>query len=340
MQGLWLDSGPGRLRKAGVALSPIQIVGGLFFLIVGGEALVRGATGLALLARVSPGVAGLTIVAAGTSAPELVVSLLSALTGNAGIAAGNVVGSNIFNIGAILGLAALVHPLTIQGSTIRLEWPVMLLAAYQWHLLVRDSELDRIEGAFLVIALIAFVAYAVWIARQDAALGSGLDAALPTASFGRIGASAVGLNLLAVGAGIGLLAAGSQFLVRGSVALASSLGVSDTVVGLTIVAAGTSTPELVTSLVAARRGQTDIAVGNVVGSNIFNVLGIGGITACVLPLEVPQEIIVRDNWWMLVLSLLLFPMMRSGFRLSRLEGAVLLAVFTVYIFLLVSAATG
>ena len=314
----------------------LLVLAGLALLVGGGEALVRGASGIALLAKVTPAVVGLTIVAAGTSMPELVVSLQSAIEGSPGIAVGNVVGSNIFNIAAILGLTALIRPLRIQGNTVRLEWPVMMLAAFQFHLLARDGSVDRLEGGFLFTALVAFIAYAVWLGRKSAAPGEkeGFEE-LATASFGRTGNRAVTLNIVAVLLGIGLLAGGSMALVRGAVGVSSALGVSDTVIGLTIVAAGTSTPELVTSIVAAWRGRDDIAVANVIGSNIFNVLGIAGTTALVHPLPVPAEILARDNWWMLGASLLLFPLMKTGLRVNRVEGAVLLAGFATYMAILV-----
>ena len=312
---------------------------GLAILVAGGEGLVRGASGLALAAKVSPAVVGLTIVAAGTSTPELVVSVQSAINGNAGIAMGNVVGSNIFNICAILGLAALVSPLRVMGNTVRMEWPVMMLAALQLFLLARDGAVDRVEGGFLVAALIAFIAYAVWLGRnaRTPTEAVGFDE-MVTASFGATGGRALTYNLLAIVAGVGLLAGGSSLLVQGSVGIATALNVSDTVIGLTIVAAGTSTPELVTSLVASRRGRDDIAIANIVGSNIFNVLGILGITALVRPLDVPDVITARDVWWMLGASALLFPLMWTGMRVNRFEGGVLLAGFVTYLALLVQAA--
>jgi cation:H+ antiporter len=316
----------------------LWVVLGLLLLMGGGDALVRGASGIAILGRVSPAVVGLTIVAAGTSMPELVVSVQAAFEERPGLAVGNVVGSNIFNIGAIIGIAALTSPLRIQGNSVRLEWPIMMLAAVQLHLLARDGLVDRLEGAFLFSAMIAFTAYAVWIGKKAAAkVEEDEFEELVTASFGRTGAAAFGFNLGAVLLGLGLLVSGSTALVRGAVGLASLLGVSDAVIGLTVVAAGTSTPELVTSLVAVRRGQDDIAVGNVVGSNIFNVLGILGTTALIHPLPVPSEIIARDNWWMIGLSLLMFPLMKTGMRVNRLEGAVLLAVFTAYMTVLIRA---
>lgn len=318
----------------------IFVVVGFGLLVGGGEALVRGASGLALLARITPAVVGLTVVAAGTSMPEMVVSVQAAFRGNPGLSMGNVVGSNIFNIAAILGVTALIRPLRIHGNTVRLEWPVMILASLQLLLLARDGTVDRLEGGFFLVALIAFTAYAVWIGRQSSTAAEKEEfEGMVTASFGRTGGVAVAFNAGAILGGAALLALGSSALVRGAVAIASSLGVSDTLIGLTIVAAGTSTPELVTSVVAAFRGKDDIAVANIVGSNIFNVLGIAGATAAIVPLPVPADILARDMWWMLGFSLLLFPLMRSGMRISRLEGAVLFGGFVTYLALLISGAT-
>lgn len=212
-----------------------------------------------------------------------------------------------------------------------------MLASFQFVLLSRDAVIDRLEGGFLLTAMVAFTAYILRIARKSAdAKEQASFEEVTTASFGRTGGTAVLFNVGAVVIGIALLAGGSTALVRGAVGVATVLGLSKTVIGLTIVAAGTSTPELVTSLVAARRGKDDIAVANVVGSNIFNVLGIGGATALIHPLGVPGEIIQVDNWWMLGFSVLLFPLMKSGMRIVRTEGLVLFSLFVVYTFLLLS----
>jgi cation:H+ antiporter len=316
----------------------LLVLAGLALLVGGGEALVRGASGLSLAARLSPAVVGLTVVAAGTSAPELVVSVQSAWSGNAGIAVGNVVGSNIFNVCAILGIAALVQPLRVTGNTVRMEWPVMLLATLQVYLLARDRSLDRVEGGFLLCALIVFAAYAVWLSRHAATPEEqASEGDIVTASFGRVGRTAALLNALAVGGGVLLLAFGANLLVEGAVGIATGLGVSATVIGLTVVAAGTSMPELVTSVVASFRGRDDIAIANLIGSNIFNLLGILGATALIHPLEVPEVILQRDYWWMLVTSLLLFPLMWTGMRVTRVEGAALVLGFLAYLAVLLTA---
>ncbi len=306
-------------------------------LVAGAEALVRGACGIALLAKITPAVVGLTIVAAGTSMPEMVVSLQAAYEGLPGLSIGNVVGSNIFNIAVVLGLTSMVNPLIIQGNTVRFEWPVMMIGTSVLYLLMRDGSLDRTEGFFLLAAMISFTIYVVWVGRTQADVREKLEMKSPlTASFGKTGVISLVLNTGAVAIGIVLLAGGSTALVRGATGIASAMGISDTIIGLTIVAAGTSMPELVTSAIAAWRGHDDIAVANVIGSNIFNTLGILGTTALVLPLSVPHEILTRDSFWMMGLALVLFPMIRSGLRLSRRDGAVLFVAFVVYMKVLIA----
>ncbi len=313
-------------------LNWIFILIGLTALIAGAEALVRGASGIAILARMSPAVIGLTIVAAGTSMPELMVSVKASFNGNPGLAIGNVVGSNLLNIGMVLGITALFRPLRIQGNTIRFEWPVLMLATLQFYLLARDRVIDRIEGAFLFGVMITFMAYAVWLGRQGVVENTGEK--LPTASFGRSGSPAALFNILAIILGGGLLALGAGTMVKGAVGVAGSLGVSETIIGLTIVAVGTSAPELVTSVVAALRGQGDMAVGNVVGSSIFNLLAILGVASLFKPLPVPGEIMSRDIWWLIGITVLMFPMMLSGKKVNRWEGFILLAAITAYIVML------
>lgn len=317
------------------------VVAGLALLVLGGEGLVRGAVGLALAARVTPAVIGLTIVAAGTSMPELVVSVHAALSGSSGLALGNVVGSNLFNIGAIVGLCACLRPLSIQGNTVRREWPVMMLSALAMTALCWDGLVDRFEGGLLLAGLFAFTGYAIRLGRREASEPERAEFAQVAEGHAAGGQArrSGGFYTAQLAVGMALLALGSHLLVRGASAVAGGLGVSDTVIGLTIVAAGTSTPELVTSLIAVRRGQDDVAVGNVVGSNIFNVLGIAGTTALIRPLPVPAEVFGRDLQWMLGASLLLFPLMRSGMRIVRLEGAVLLVGFGVYLSVLLRAAS-
>ena len=315
----------------------LYILAGLAVLIGGAEALVRGAGGIALIAKISPSVVALTVVAAGTSMPELVVSAGAALGGNPGLALGNSVGSNLLNIGLVLGITALIRPLNIGRNTMKFEWPVMMLATLEFFLLIRDGSVDRLEGVFLTAALAAFMAYAVVLDKRDIARVAPRES-LQTASFGKTGVPAFLLNAAALTVGIACLAAGANLLVRGAVSVASGMGISDTVIGLTVVALGTSAPELITSVVAAFKGRGDMAVGNVIGSCIFNLLGIVGVTSLITPLAVPGEIPGRDALWLLGFTLVLFPMMGSGKTLARVEGLLLSGGFAFYLVLLIGSA--
>lgn len=322
----------------GLTAGIVLVLVGLVILAVGGEALVRAATTLAALAGVSPAVIGLTVVAIGTSLPELVVSLVAALEGRPDLAIANVVGSNIFNVAATLGLTALLLPLPVHGSAVRLEWPVMFVASGLLLLVSRDGAIDRTEGTFFLVALALFVAYTVRMARRDvgaaearslAEHAESRDIDAPSGGRPRL---LVPLTVLAVG--LGALVVGGRLLVDGAVALARLAGMSERVIGLTIVAAGTGAPELATSLVAAFRRRTDVAVANMIGSNIFNILGILGVTALVRPVPVAAEVVRVDLWWMLGTSVLLLPLLHSGQRLSRIEGGVLVAAYGAYLVVL------
>ena len=315
-----------------LAFALVLILAGIVLLAGGGELLVRGAASLARLARVTPAVIGLTIVAMGTSLPELVVSLVAGLRGQPDLALGNVVGSNIFNVGVIIGVAALVLPLVVHGNAVRLEWPFMFVASCVALLLARDGVVDRLEGGFFVIALVLFTLFVVRLARTQMRAEEALELeqeVVALALTGRLRGAVVDLGL--IGIGMGLLVAGAQLLVEGAVSVAEHAGVSQRVIGLTIVAAGTSLPELATSLVAALRRHADIALANVIGSNIFNVLGILGVAALVRPLTVAPGLVQSDLWWMLGFSLVLYPMMLRGMRISRVEGGILLAGYAIYL---------
>lgn len=310
-------------------------------LAVGAEALVRGATSLAQRLRVPAAVIGLTIVALGTSLPELTVGVTAALEGRSAIGLGNVVGVNIFNICVVLGLAAAVRPIRVHGAAVRLEWPFMFVSSFLVLLLVRDGTLDRLEGAFLVVALVLFVTYAVRIAGHDLTTTEENDLETAVADRTLLGRARQLAPLLALcGAGIALLVGGGQAMVRGAVALAQQAGLDERLIGLTIVAMGTGTPEVAASIAAVRRGHGELALANVIGSNVVNVLGILGATALVRPLAVPASVADGDLWWMLGASLLLLPIMRREARITRGEAALLLALYLVYLGTLVRAAVG
>jgi cation:H+ antiporter len=319
------------------------VLAGLALLAGGGEALVRAATTLAELAGVTPAVIGLTVVAIGTSLPELVVSLVAAKEGQPDLAIANVVGSNIFNITATLGVTALILPLPVHGQAVRLEWPVMFISGFLCLLLARDGRIDRLEAGFFLVALVLFIAYTVRVARRDVGVAEGkqladqVEARDIDTRAERPGRRLLIVSLGVLAAGIVGLVIGGRLLVDGAVSLARIAGMSERVIGLTIVAGGTGAPELATSLIAAYRKRTDVAVANMIGSNIFNVFGILGVTALVSPVPVAPAIVASDMWWMVGSSLLLLPLLRSGSRLSRGEGALLLAVYGVYVVRLLQA---
>ena len=315
---------------------------GLLLLAGGGEALVRAATTIAEAAGVSPAVIGLTVVAVGTSVPELVVSVLASLRGEPDLAVANVVGSNIFNIAATLGLTAMIIPLPVHGSAVRLEWPVMFAASIITMLIARDGSIDRAEGGVLLVALVLFIAYTVRLARRDLAgvevreLAEYVDSRdIGSASAARAGKTLpIALTVLAVG--IAALVAGGSFLVDGAVRLARLAGLSERVIGLTIVAGGTGAPELATSLVAALRKRPDVAIANMIGSNIFNLLGILGLTAVLTPIPVAAALVRSDMWWMIGSALLLLPLMKSDARVSRVEGGLLAGGYVAYLVVLLA----
>ena len=316
----------------------LLVLVGLALLAGGGEALVRSATTLAGLAGVSPAVIGLTVVAIGTSLPELVVSLVAALEGRPDLAIANVVGSNIFNIAATLGLTALLLPLPVHGSAVRLEWPVMFVASGLLLLVARDGAVDRTEGAAFVVALALFVVYTVRMARRDVGAAEARTLAEHVESRDidgpRGGHPHLVVPLAVLAVGLVALVLGGRLLVDGAVALARTAGLSECVIGLTIVAGGTGAPELATSLMAALRRRTDVAIANMIGSNIFNILGILGVTALVGPVPVAPAVVRVDLWWMLGTTVLLLPLLYSGKRLSRVEGGALLAAYGAYLVVL------
>jgi cation:H+ antiporter len=313
-------------------MSPLLFfLGGLALLVVGGELLVRGATRLAAALGVSPLVIGLTVVAFGTSAPELAVSLLAALRGQAGLAVGNVVGSNIFNVLAILGVSALLTPLVVAVQLVRIEVPLMIAASLAVPLLAADGAVSRLDGLLLFGAGVTYTVLAIRSSRAEANAGEG--AAAPGGGvMGSLGLVVCGLVLLVLGA---------RWLVAAASVAAQALGVSDLVVGLTVVAAGTSLPEAAASIAAALRGQRDIAVGNVVGSNLFNILVVLGGAALVAPggVPMPVEAMRLDIPVMIAVAIACLPIFASGGHIDRWEGALFLACYGGYTAALVFAAT-
>jgi len=300
------------------------LAAGFALLYFGGEGVVRGAVAIGIKLGITPVMVGLIIVAFGTSAPELAVSLRAATSGYGGMAIGNVVGSNICNIALILGLTALIRPPTIQAQLIRFDVPVMIGSSALLILLLIDGALSRLDGAILIAALLVYLAVAVKKARDEQrAVRREMRAALrPPTGYTR-------KRALLLVAGLALLVGGGELFVRGAVGIASALDVPTSIIGLSIVALGTSLPELATSLVAAVRGHGDIAAGNVIGSNIFNVLAIIGITASITPLT-REDVTLADLGVMLGVMLTALPLMFTQTRIQRWEGALLVAIYVGY----------
>ncbi len=306
----------------------LEVVGGLLLRVAGGESRVRGAVGLSLRLRITPAVIGLTVVSAGTSMPELMVSVVAAFKGSPDVAVGNVIGSNIFNLALVLGVCAVAVPLPVLPKTTRWEWPFLVLATGGSIVLLRTGLIGRMEGAVLLTALILFVWSMVRLSRRDVEVQeAAAHAAQDEAPAGQPGL--IGQSLLIL-LGMGLLFGGGELVVVGAVALAERAGISERVIGLTVVAMATSLPELVSSLIAALRGRTDVAVGNVIGSSIFNLLGIFGVAALLRPLEVHPRFLSGDVWWMLAFTLLFGVLALTRRRIARIEGAVVLVVFAAY----------
>ena len=307
---------------------------GLVLLIVGAETLVRGASRMAVAVGITPLVVGLTVVAFGTSSPELAVSVQSALEGQSGadIALGNVVGSNIFNVLFILGVSAIIAPLVVAQKLIRLDVPVMIGLSVLLLLLGLDGSLGRLEGFLLVGGIVAYTIFALIEGRAS----GGADETTVVPEKGSHVA-----NVAFIVIGLGMLVLGSRWLVNGAVAMAESLGVSELVIGLTIVSAGTSLPEVATSILASIRGQRDIAVGNVVGSNIFNILAVLGLSSVVAPdgVNVSRAALAFDMPVMIAAAVVCLPIFFTGYRIGRLEGFLFLGYYVAYVAYLILAAS-
>jgi cation:H+ antiporter len=302
------------------------LISGIVVLYFGAVWLVRGASRLASSLGVSPIVVGLTVVSLGTSAPELVVCLVAALQGNPGLAIGNVMGSNLANIGLILGLTSLIHPLEVKHRVVWREMPVMLLITFAIYPIAFDRVLSRTDGFMLLLVLLA---YLVWVFRsghsEEVKSSHGPGDSMATSE----GAASL-LNFKDIGqvaVGSAFLVLGGYCIVEGAVEVASALGISEVIIGLTVVAVGTSLPELATSLVAAMRQEVDIAVGNIIGSNIFNLTAIFGTTAIVRPIMIPETVLSRELAGVVLMSLLLLPILRNGWQIKRWEGALLLTAY-------------
>ena len=317
----------------------VYFIIGLVFLIIGAEALVRGASRLASYIGISPLVVGLTVVAFGTSSPELAVSIKAAFSDQANIALGNVVGSNIFNVLFILGISAIIIPLQVSQKLVRFDVPLMVVVSIVLLLLALDGMLSRIDGILLFAGLLAYIWFLISQSRKEnKQIKEEYNNEFGIAEHAK---RAWAQNLAFIVVGLVLLVIGSRWLVESAVAFAQYMGVSELVVGLTIVAAGTSLPEVVTSIIAAIRGERDIAVGNVVGSNLFNIMGVLGLSSIIAPsgIAVTSGLVSLDIPLMIVVAFACLPIFFTGGVISRQEGVLFLGYYIAYTAYLVLAAS-
>ncbi|SDG47045.1 calcium/sodium antiporter [Pelagibacterium luteolum] len=306
----------------------LMLVIGLVLLVAGGEGFVRGAVAIARKFGMSPLLIGLTLVGFGTSLPELVTSVQAALNGSPGIAVGNVVGSNIANILLILGITTLIYPVVVDKAILRRDGSVLVVSALAGTAIVLIGNLNRLAGLVLVALLIAYVVFSYFADRaSQTSASTGVKAEVEATG----GQQAIWISVLFVIGGLALTIFGARLLVNAAVEIATALGVSETIIGLTVVAVGTSLPELVTSVIAAVRRHTDLALGNIIGSNIFNIFFILGTTALIQPIPVPAEIARLDIWVMLGATAILLLFSYTQREIVRWEGGILVALYAAYV---------
>lgn len=316
------------------------LTGGLVALVAGGELLVRGASSLAAVVRISPLVIGLTVVAFGTSAPELAVSLQSCFAGKTDLAVGNVVGSNIFNVLFILGLSAAITPLLVSSQLVRVDVPLMIAVSVLLLVLGLDGRIGRIDGLLLFASLIVYTTWTIVQSRRESKrVQEEFREAVPHTN--RPGRFHLPIQIALIIAGLVLLSVGSRWLVAGSVRIATAAGLSELVIGLTIVAIGTSLPEVAASVVASIRGERDMAVGNVVGSNLFNIMSVLGLSALLAPAGIPisDGALRLDIPVMIAAALACLPIFFTGHRIDRWEGGLFLGYYLAYTVYLILTAT-
>lgn len=316
-----------------MVITTLVLLAGLTFLILGGDFLVRGATGIALRAHISPLVVGLTVVAFGTSAPELLVCVQSALMGNPDIVMGNVIGSNICNLALVLGVTSVILPIEVHKDSLKIDWPVTMGASLLLYVLILDNWVNAWEGLLFILLLVVYTFLIIRKSRRETK--AELAALELLSELPETTGNPVKDVLFLVLGGAGLYF-GAEWFVESASTLAEYLGVTQRVISITVVALGTSLPELVTAAIASFKKQTDLAVGNLLGSNIFNILSILGITSLVKEVHVNELILSVDMLWMLGITVLVLPMMIVKRRISRIEGGVLLAVYCFYTYTVIT----
>ncbi len=305
----------------------LLLILGLAVLIFGGDLLVKGASGIALKLNIDPMVVGLTVVSLGTSAPELIVSIKSALNGNPDIAMGNVVGSNIANLGLVLAITAIVFPIAVNRKLLRIDWPVMVFFAALAFIFGLDNLITRFEGGVLLVTLVVYIYMLLQRGKSHPDAGAG-DIEIDTDAERE---SMMKLILLLFG-GMVALYLGSEWFLGGAIDIGRSFNLSESVIGVTIVAFGTSAPELAASVIAAYRKETDIALGNLLGSNIFNIGAVLGTTSIISPLVIDAKIMNVDILWMLGIAVIIFPLMVFKKKLSLLSGIILFSLYCIFIY--------
>lgn len=319
----------------------ILLIAGLVLLIIGAEVLVRGASKIAAVVGITPLVIGLTVVAFGTSSPELAVSLMSSYSGNVDIAIGNVVGSNIFNILFLIGLTAIIVPLVVAQQLIRLDVPLLISISILMFLMGLDGAITRLDGILLFILLIGYTWFLIRQSRKERSLLVKTQYEIEYAADNKWSRKEWAINIGMITIGLFMLVFGSRWLVDSATTIARQMGVSDLIIGLTIVSAGTSAPEVATSVIASLRGQRDIAVGNAIGSSIFNILAVLGISAMIAPQGVPVSSAAMqfDIPIMIASAVACLPIFFTYRRISRVEGIIFLGYYIAYVIYLILAAT-
>lgn len=319
----------------------ILFIFGASLLIAGAELLVRGASRIAVSAGISPLVVGLTVVAFGTSAPELAVTLGASISGQADVALGNVVGSNIANVLLVLGLSAVVAPLVVSVQLVRLDVPLMIGASILVYLFAFDGGIGRGEGGVLFAVVVLYTAFLAWQSRRETLAAREVELPLAGIEPGLAERPRWAWNVVLVAVGLGLLVVGARWLVQGAVAAAVAMGVSKLVIGLTVVALGTSLPELATSVLASLKGERDIAVGNLVGSNLFNLLAVLGLGATLSPEGIPVAAAALgfDLPVMIAVAVACLPIFFTGYAIARWEGGLFLGYYAAYTLYLILAAS-
>ncbi len=303
----------------------IWLLVSLVILYYGAEGLVFGASSLAKRIGVSPLIIGLTIVSIGTSMPELVVSAKSAMSGQSGIAIGNVLGSNMFNVGIILGLSAIIYPLAVKRQLLKFDVPIMILTSVLFLLLFLDYGIARLEALFMVVLFVLYISYLLITSKKNPKDKNNQESDIKVSKHWL-------LDLIFIVAGLLALVFSSDLLVDNSIIIAQRLGMSEAMIGLTIIAAGTSMPELATSVVAAIKKRSDIAIGNIVGSNIFNILLILGVTGLIQPISTP-EINYMDTLFVVILGLVLWLFIKFSSHVRRWQGVIFILIYVFYFFI-------